>query len=87
MSQPAVKSNTDLVSQSLLFSVPVRSELAEFVGVIREIANHSPEILDAIEKDQVNHALAKKQIRIEDQLYLASINPDLPGIDLSLIHI
>ena len=82
MSQPAVKSNTDLVWQSLLFSVPVRSELAEFVGVIREIANHSPEILDAIEKDQVNHALAKKQIRIEDQLYLASINPDLPGIDV-----
>ena len=82
MSQPTVKSNTDLVWQSLLFSVPVRSELAEFVGVIREIANHSPEILDAIEKDQVNHALAKKQIRIEDQLYLASINPDLPGIDV-----
>lgn len=85
MSASEVKSDTGLVSQSLLFSVPVRSELADFVSMIREIANCSPEILDAIEKDQINHALAKKQIRMEDQQYLASITPDLPGLDVEQI--
>ena len=78
---PAVES--DLV---LLLDSPVCSEMADFVGESREILDRYPEILSRIEVDQINHGIAKKEIRLEDKRYLASLTDDLPGFSSDQIE-
>jgi hypothetical protein len=53
--------------------------MADLVGKAREILDRYPEILSQIEGDQISHGLAKKEIRLKDERYLASLTDDLPG--------
>lgn len=66
------------VEQPYLIEAPVSSELADFVGLTRQIIDRYPEILQKIEADQVQHGLAKKQIRIADKRFRECLAQDLP---------
>lgn len=76
---PPGNSPADSPAPLILLGAPICSEMADFVGKAREIFDRYPEILSRIEADQISHGIAKKEIRLEDKRYLASLTGDLPG--------
>jgi hypothetical protein len=65
-----------------LVDTPISSDLDKFVAKARQIAESSPEILLAIEKDQMEHGLQKKAARLADQEYFESQNPPLANLKI-----
>lgn len=67
-------------AQPDLVDGPVSSDLDKFVAKALQIADSSPEILLAIERDQVAHGLKKKAARLADRAYFEAQNPPLADL-------
>jgi hypothetical protein len=69
-----------------LIESPISSELDQFVENAVGIAKQHPEILTAIECDQIAHGLKKKANRLADAEYLKARNPSLPDLEVQPPH-
>ena len=70
------------LTQPELIETPVSSDLDKFVEKATQIAESNPEILLAIEKDQIAHGLKKKAARLADQAYFDAQNPPLANLEI-----
>lgn len=71
--------DAEWVTQELIWVAP-GSELKEMLDEALDLGRRRPEILARIEADQDALALAKKQRRLADQRWAASLVPDFPEL-------